>query len=135
MQVSFQAEGDGIASSDSRGLDLNFSESEEIRADTAKSLQSRDSKCMQLRSEVTRNQHMAGFLKTIGNLVQCNDFSITPATSENVLGISMPSMMTDESLPSEIQVNDQIRRVVLRLQWLDQLEKQADKLSLYTNKA
>lgn len=78
---------------------------------------------------------MAGFLTTTENLVQCSDFSITPATSENALGISMPSMVIDESFRSVVHVNDPISRVVLRLQWLDQLEKQADKLSLYTNKA
>lgn len=90
---------------------------------------------MQLRSEAKRNQHMVGFLTAIETLVQSHHFSIAPSTGENASGQFLSLRNLNGPSPHDSQEIDPIRQVVLRLHCLEQLDKQADKLSLYTNNA
>lgn len=92
---------------------------------------------MQGRSEVKRTQYMAVFLSAIENLVNNIDFSIAPLTFQYTCVTPSTLISPNTTSPDgsqELEV-DPIRRVALRLYRLQQLEKQGDKLSLYTNNA
>ena len=80
---------------------------------------------------------MAGLLTAVETLIQCNDFSLAPATCETVWELSLPSRNPNVPSPHDSQANetDPVRRGVHRLYRLEQLEKQAENLSLYTNNA
>jgi hypothetical protein len=137
MQICFPAPGDTSETSQDQPLDLNYTQSEQRRENSSKLHQSRDPRCMHLRKESKRNQHMAGFLTAVETLVQCNDFSLAPATCETAWELSLPSRNPNVPSPHDSQAieTDPIRRVRHRLYRLEQLEKQAENLSLYTNNA
>jgi hypothetical protein len=137
MQICFPAPGDVSETSQEQPLDLNYTQCEQRRENSSKPLQSRDPRCMHLRKESKRSHNMAGFLKAVEILGQCNDFSFAPATCETAWELSLPSRNPNVPSPHDSQAieTDPIRRVRHRLYRLEQLEKQAENLSLYTNNA
>ncbi|KAK9893242.1 hypothetical protein P389DRAFT_176267 [Cystobasidium minutum MCA 4210] len=136
-KICFSAPGDALETSQDQPLDLNYTQSEQRRENSSKLLQARDPRCMHLRKESKRNQHMAGFLTAVETLVQCNDFSLAPATCPTAWELLLPSRNPNVPSPHDSQANetDPIRRVVYRLYRLEQLEKPAENLSLCTNNA
>ena len=95
MQIYFPAPGDAPHSGEYQPMGLNYSQSDQRGGNASKLLQSRDSRCVHVRKEVRRNQHMAGLLTAIQTLVHCNDFSLAPATGETAWGLVLIAMSED----------------------------------------